>query len=771
MSYLSTLTRGTTLTIGGATTGNLVSWQVSDSSAYKNGCIQTTGNMVIGKSGGGRFIQDYDRNLYRRGTVVTLDITDIDGTVRRHPRGYLYIISTSFNPDADQLEVELGCRLVMMSLTDEIDDLVALVPVELDVAQTTYENCSAAFASVGQYVYQDNQGNLQTGTFFDGDGYDGVAAGEWVSILGTTTQSVSALQASGAIPDEIKLSYQIPVDGLNEDNTGRVDTNTTESYYFLQYPAVGYVRKNTNATTGNPTGTLGNITGTATRAAASGSGNGCGSSIVQPGDNGTPSCNEGYELRQEPIFIPAYRIQTDTTEYNGPGAQQSYAKSEVRGPAIEANQQYYADTFAFCRSSWATGCQPNGGCPYYGEEQILISYTETVNYYGEANELVRTIQDTYVTTLSAAQPSDWRSGIVDGIPQDFNQNLSTTDMYRVSRVDTTYYQEGNINVQKTDTYASLTTRGVGIKSNQSLDALDGVKTTQIRRSTSTATVDIAPDRVNSSTTATEEQSTLIRLFTGRFTDAPPEAGPYVLEEQIPVPLLFDTEAEINNAVATYENYITRFVKGDTFGLQIGEALRSEVLQNWYPGMPFRYYDTSTDEPQVVAMRMDACSWGVSTNEAAFVTNGIWIGFSNGSITLPSNVTGNSSPDMNGPVSGVNPGFGAGTPGTPSPTPPPAVVPPSVDNETSVDSGTFAFDVDVHIMTKVTAVTYGNDGVITPLPDDLTYNGYWTTTCFVTGFIVETGDLLATEAGGSIPTDLNGSLITVGATVVNADLFA
>ena len=119
------------------------------------------------------------------------------------------------------------------------------------------------------------------------------------------------------------------------------------------------------------------------------------------------------------------------------------------------------------------------------------------------------------------------------------------------------------------------------------------------------------------------------------------------------------------------------------------------------------------------------------------------------------MTGNSAPDMSGN----------------SPTPPPATVPPSIDNETSVDSGTFVFDVDVHIMTKMTAVTYGNDGVITPVPDDLTYNGHWTATCFVTGFIVETGDLLATEAGGSIPTDLNGSLIAVGATVVNADLFA
>ena len=43
--------------------------------------------------------------------------------------------------------------------------------------------------------------------------------------------------------------------------------------------------------------------------------------------------------------------------------------------------------------------------------------------------------------------------------------------------------------------------------------------------------------------------------------------------------------------------------------------------------------------------MDATAWGASTSEAAFVTDGVWIGFSNGSVTIPSNVVGASTPDM------------------------------------------------------------------------------------------------------------------------------
>jgi hypothetical protein len=352
--------------------------------------------------------------------------------------------------------------------------------------------------------------------------------------------------------------------------------------------------------------------------------------------------------------------------------------------------------------------------------------------------------------LSAAQPSDWRSGIANGAPQDFNQNLSTTEMYRSARIDTEYYQEGNANVQKATTFTSLASRGVGLGGK--LDALEGIKTVTIRRSSTNTTVDITPDIINSSTTDTTEKSTRIVLFTGRYKTQPPEVGPYILEEQIPVPLLFSSESQIDAAVADYENYIARFVKGDAFGLQIAEAMRSEVATGWFPGMPFRYSDPK--KGKVLALRMDATSWGVSQNESAFVTNGMWIGYSNGTITIPDNVLGNSKPDM-----------GSGG------SPPSDVVPPSVDNESSVDSGSFAWNVDVFIGTNSNIVVYGNDGVLPPPMGDETVETHQSFTVFAAGAIVAPGDLLATGAGGSIPLDLAGSLIVADATVVNADLFS
>lgn len=461
------------------------------------------------------------------------------------------------------------------------------------------------------------------------------------------------------------------------------------------------------------------------------------------------SCTFGYGLVQSPLFVPAYRRDKTVTNYSGPGAQVSSSLQEVYGPAVELNEQYYADSMAYCRAIWATECNPNGSCPQEGMDEVLLARTTTTNYYGEANELVRTIVDNWVPTLTVAQPSDWRAGNLGGIPVAFT-TISESDLFRVSRSDTTYYREGNANVTKEDVYNSMTTRGVGLGGR--IDALEGVKTTNVRTSISSTTIDVTPDRLNSPTTSTLEKNTVILLSTGRYQMPPEETGPYSVDAQIPVPLLFETQEEIDGAVAAYENYITRMVKGESYGLQVSEQLREDVATSWYPGKPFRYYDPS--KGRLLAMRMDSTSWGVSRDESAFVTDGLWIGFSDGEIVVPENLTGNSLPDM-----------GSG------PTPPSTPVPPSVEGEAYVDSGSSVWTVDIHFGTSFGSFEY-NGTVIRPvLPSDLRYPVHFTSTCFADGIIVSPGDVLATGPGGSIPLDYNGSLIVAQAEVIVSDLFA
>lgn len=760
MSYLVNNSRVSTLLINGSNyTSNFVSWSVSDQSAFKQGVVSTTGQLILGTSPGGALIEDYDRNNFKRGMVITLDLQEPGGTSYRHPRGFLYVFGVSYNVENEQLEVEIGCRLALMALTDDFAELAALVPVQLAAARNSFSNCSGAFASTAQYIYQNNQGQLASDLFFAGDTRSTIVAGEWISVLGVTALSASPLAGSSPVPDQVNLSYQVlDQSGGNNGGRGYIERNETQSYYYLQYPAVIYKRQNSSATGDNPNGNLESIKVSATVPPGSGFSSACGNTPPRPpvqvdveGKPKPPSCNEGYQSEATPYWIPAFRRELTETHYSGPAAQVQRVYSEVRGPAIEANQQYWADKYAYCKATWAEACNPNGSCPQEGTNQILLSYQETTNFYGNANEVVKVIVDNYATTLSGAQSSDWRAGNVNGSPQDFKV-LNPTSMYRLSRSVTEYAQKnyGNrANTQIETVYNSSTTRQSGINGGR-IDALDGIVTKTVRISTTTAPLEIAPDRLSNATADTKERIVNIVLFTGRYTSAPPQAGPYVIEEAIPTPLI-NPWKPIEEVVEDYSVYLSRFIKGDAFGLQIGEGLRSDVVNNWRPGMPFRYYDPK--KGKVLAMRMDATVWGVDEEGASFVTDGLWLGESNGTVTVPQNLVGNSSPDM---------GSGGAAP---SPT-----VPPSIVNETGVSGGAIAWNVDVFFSLSSTLTAFGNDGVVPVIPSDLSVNIYGTSICFVEGGIIAPGGLLATTTGGSIPVDLAGQLITATATVVNGDLF-
>lgn len=739
MAYLVNQTRLHSLTIAGVDyTAAMLSWVANDTSANKTGLLSTTGTVRLGQVPGGYDVEDYDRDNFKRGAEVVLQVTYPSGNTARHPRGLLYVLTSSYEPETNQLVVEIGCRLALAKLTDDVTSLAPLVPIPLDPAQQTYSNISASFASAGQYLYQDNTGALIPGSYFDGDTFESTAPGEWTSVLGVTALSASPLAGGGAIPDQIQLSYRVPADLVRQDESGKIDITETDSYYYLTYPAVIYQRSND--------GTLTSITGSYTGTESTGQTTSCGNTPAKPADNATPSCSEGYETVQTPLILPAHRKELTRTEYSGPAGQVSRVYSETRGPALEANGQYFADKYAYCRYTWATACQPNGGCPTDGEEEILLSYRESINYYGPANELVKSVTDNYQTTLSGAQPFNWRAGQVNGAPQNFT-TLSTTDMYRVSSVIVEYSYGNNSNTQETTTYTSITGRGSGITGN--IDALAGVRTFQRRISTTISANPLIPDTVNTATTSTRDENTTIRLYTGRYTQPPVEAGPYVAKEQVPVPLLFDDRASIDSAVTAYTNYITRFTKGDAYGMQIGESLREEISATWKPNMPFRYHDAK--KGKLMAMRMNATTWGVDQDGSALVTGGIWLGYSDGSVTVDNNLVGDSRPDMG---SGTLPPVGPGNP-------------PAVSGETAVDSGAYAFDVNVYFMMEVLA-TFFEPAI--PAPASETAEIKQAFTCWVGGLVVTAGDLLSPDGNGTIPIGYNGSLVTAGATVVNANIF-
>ena len=110
-------------------------------------------------------------------------------------------------------------------------------------------------------------------------------------------------------------------------------------------------------------------------------------------------------------------------------------------------------------------------------------------------------------------------------------------------------------MQVTTAYESMSTRGGGINAGP-LDALQGIKTTTKRISTTITTLDIKPDTANSVTTSTNEQVTEIPMGTSSYITPPSEAGPYILEEAVPVPLLFTSESQVEDAVDDYSAYLS-----------------------------------------------------------------------------------------------------------------------------------------------------------------------------------------------------------------------
>jgi len=855
VAYIAQKTRIASITINGTDyTDEFVSFAVSDESAWQNGLIATTGQIILAQKPtavGVTEISDYNRDQFKRNSIVILKLREPEsGSEFVHPRGNLRVITTSYDIEQEQLIIEVGCKIAMALLAEDRRQIVNLLPIELEATRNTINNYSAAFWGAGKYLYQDNNGDLVVGEFWEGDSLSGFRAGEWASVLGETALAVAPLETSEPVPEKIDVTYDLvpdptesdpnfsvetdagdlgsqpdfgldydfqdptlagqepgdyvdpqdpddpnpgssdPVPNLvpGADNTGYVDRVSEYSNYFTAFPATVAKR---NPPPEDPGSNEPAVPTVAVQPPSEPVGtSGCGNTPSPPetpsnpdGDQGVnpldtkPAvlCSDNWTTNRETVYLPAQSLATTVTYYNGPAAQASMVKRNLLGPPVEVNPQYFADQYAYCTLVWGTACNVNGNCPYYGTgEMVKQSYSYAEYYYNpQDNSLALVVEDVYQTRLSAAIPSDWRSGVVNGKPQDFTE-IPFDDFYRAQRTMTSYKNSEGLNIQTTVTYTSIASRGVGINSGQSLDALDGIRTSTRRISTDAGALDVTPDALNDPSFETEtlELEVLLPLSDGLSEEAKEddaygdgdktEGGSEAVDDpsqdrdvitmeiRLPVPLK-GSEAERQATLDAFVNYVGRFVKGQAYGLRVAEPLRTEIATTWYPGVPFRYYDSQNDE--LIALRADAASWGVTKEESVMVCDGMFQGFSSGSVSVGDNLTGDSRPDMGG--------------GTTPPTAPSG--PPTVTNDNVGQS--FAFRVRVDLYLNTSATVYFPNGVSLINPTDLTGQVEQSLVTYCTGFVVSTGGLLEAEGNGSIPVDYNGSLITSGATIIESDLFA
>jgi hypothetical protein len=758
MAYIINGARPHALTIGTTDyTSRLVNFTVSDSSAFKNGFIQTSGTLTLATKNDGTSLDDYDRNMFKRGTVVELDIDYDDGTTVRHPRGYLYILSVSYDVENEQIELEIGCELTLRRLIDNTSSLLSLAPITLDPERKTYEGISGSLATSAKYVYQDNTGTLVTKECFPDDDDFYVDTDVFESVRGVTAVSVNPL-STGPTPDKIELQVQIPSSGDNTDRQGQSDTTTTENSYFITHPGPLWKRvrptktyqeikdywKEQTPTPSSSTPSTTRCGGSNTNTPPANQGQAFGYTIVH-------HCDDGFDTVEEVKYIPVKSKEVQVRTYDGPAAQVSDINTKRYAYALEVNPQYYSDRLAACFNNFGSFCNPNGNCQIGGDSLILVEERREKNYYGEANEVVKTVRKTYTNTLTIAKAEDWRTGTLNGVPQNFNNDLSTSTMFLAQMQITENYQEDNAQVQKTTTYTSPASRGTGIGAGtKALDAqLSGIKTVSITKSTSTTGYSIRPDNLNSSSTITKQQSSEITLDTAGYS-GPSWSDELPIRESGLVPFLITSNPTRNTAIRKYENYLKRWYQGDAMGLQITEMLRKKIGDSWYPTRSFRYYDDKNG--YFAAYRMDASSWEVTPEGCYVSTDAIYMDDLTCTPVVPDNVVGDATPNMSGGTPTA--------PGTPNPEP--------VATNCKVANRNKRVNVQADFRFEVRA-RFG--GVFPPPATRVNVDLGVYFKVYAIGIKSQPGALVTPSGDGSLPIDQGGSVIVDNSLILDGDLFS
>ncbi|QLE47936.1 hypothetical protein FD724_07270 [Nostoc sp. C057] len=116
--------RNVRLLIGGTDfTPCLISFQGSDSHLDQSGLITFTGQILLGKALG--FTQSLDDrkspSAFCRGKSVTLDIADTNGSLTRHPRGTLRILTPKYDTEKQQLTLEVADLITLLNFKEPTD--------------------------------------------------------------------------------------------------------------------------------------------------------------------------------------------------------------------------------------------------------------------------------------------------------------------------------------------------------------------------------------------------------------------------------------------------------------------------------------------------------------------------------------------------------------------------------------------------------------------------------------------------------------------------
>lgn len=622
MAWLINTTALPTLYIGGVNySNNFLQFQVSDSSVVGTGFITTQGRISLAELPGQTTLLDYGKTKFARGSIVTLDLT-IDGVTRRHPRGSLLVIDSSYDSTSRQVEINVGCLLTMYGITDNVQPLLVKTDFNLP-DEATFSDLGNALTVEQAFLYVDKYGVIQKKSFFGNDGLGSNKENPaWISVRDHTAISSQPMGVGGVVPDTIKVTYTWLADGSQPDTEIETDPTGTkytedisESTYWLEHPA--------------------NLKQT--------------QKVCTTDVNGLKTCTE-QEIWDGKRTFNVTKRTVDRTYYGAIGGSTSEQVSSTVGPAVELNGSYFAELYSY---EVARNNGNPSGVPLRGLEDITQGYQEKVYEYGAGGETTKTIDRSYRNILSAMTQTDWRASTVasyeasdpdatsiGGVKRGFLTAIPTDTFYLAQQVTTEWEYYDDRTVEKTTTLTSsadCNNTGIypkdGDRVLQDLDATsNGVKTTTKRTSLSGLVNPTQPDRIGSGTVGKVTKSRTVENYSTRY--APTAAGSVTVETEVPFQVETATENEARETAVKYAKYLRDLIEGDSAGIRVSEAMRPEIF-NYYPGMPFVFYDRTVEK--VIRLRMNASGWAVSNTDAIMSTDGLFVGESNGTVNIGSNV--------------------------------------------------------------------------------------------------------------------------------------
>lgn len=617
MTWVNNTTASPILTIGGADFSSEVnSITITDASIVNNGAMLTGGTVRLVELPGGHRLSDYSKNLFPRGTEVTIDLA-IRGQVRRHPRGFLLVMDSSYSPEDRTIDISVGCKLTMLQNTDNRTPLNGFTTSVLP-DEAGFSELMAAIQSEGAFLWQDNQGEIHKRDFFEGDGWGSNKQGaSWVSVRDYTAMASAPLGSGQTPPDKIIVTYNWLEDAIDDTtstdpDTGKAfDQDTTESIYWLEHPANIVQSQKICATV-----------------------------------NGLLTCYNTQVTNAKQTFSVT-KVDISNRYYGGPGGSTSLELRVTEGPAVELQGSYFAERY---RYDLARAGNNASAVALLGLENVQQTRIEKTYEYGTGGEVIKTVERQYRNLLSAMSQRDWRATgytysaftdpnnppVVTG--RGFLTEPPTDTMYLEQITTTTWKYFDDKTVEHSITLRSAARcNGVGIypptgeRILQNIDATNNGIETQVKRTSRGGLLNPdQPPRV----IAGSDKITKTAVFIEESAKyLPTSYGSIEYQTSVPYADPEHTEAQARTRAAKYGRTIRQLIEGDAAGIRVAETMRDEIF-GYYPGMPFSYYDRQ--EGKLVKLRMNATSWGISGDSALFATDGVFIGVSNGTVNIPSN---------------------------------------------------------------------------------------------------------------------------------------